>query len=139
MLFDTAAWHGYAKLRLHSDSTLASFEVSTTDIGRHFRLFEKDTCQAYVTKELPSEAGARVRRQVAAAQSGKKKLAGSSRVQKRKRSASPQKLPKKRIFNNRTAKTHFLGDYPWAIRYFGTTDGNSTQIVGLIFECDSRH
>ncbi|KAJ3768539.1 hypothetical protein FB446DRAFT_608422, partial [Lentinula raphanica] len=39
-----------------------------------------------------------------------------------------------KLFNLNTYKFHALGDYPWTIRTFGTTDSYSTQLVRVINE-----
>ncbi|KAG2065227.1 hypothetical protein BDR04DRAFT_1130454 [Suillus decipiens] len=44
MLFDLAAWHGYAKLCMHTDDTLDFFDTATIALGNH-----------YYTTELPHE------------------------------------------------------------------------------------
>ncbi|KAJ3825959.1 hypothetical protein F5880DRAFT_1610641 [Lentinula raphanica] len=113
LLFVSATWHGLGKLRLHTDSSLLSFDGATEDIGKMCRKFAKDTCGDYETKELPSERDSRYRRQ------GKK----------RKRSLSPESrsAPRLHSFNNNTYKTHALGHYPFGVRYYGCTDGTSTQ------------
>ncbi|KAK7465385.1 hypothetical protein VKT23_005363 [Stygiomarasmius scandens] len=51
-------------------------------------------------------------------------------AQKRKRRSrnSDGSDPHVRKFNNQTIKTHALGDFPWAIKYFGTADGWDTRI-----------
>ena len=85
------------------------------------REFKKVTCETYVTKELPSEEAARGRRESAlrAKQPASKENASG---------ASGRKREKK--FNLSTYKLHALGDYPHAIRMFGTTDGYTSQVVG---------
>jgi len=45
----------------------------------------------------------------------------------------------RRTFNMSTYKIHALGDYPWAIRMFGTMDRFMTQVVSnhpqMIMKC----
>ncbi|THU89276.1 hypothetical protein K435DRAFT_865459 [Dendrothele bispora CBS 962.96] len=60
--FDCLVWNSHVKLRMHTDSTLASFEKSTKDLGNAFRLFAKQTCVAFETYELPREKAARLKR-----------------------------------------------------------------------------
>ena len=62
MLFTLAHWHGLAKLRMHTDATLAVLEEVTRDVGKTLRDFQKTTCAAYETKELSLEVRARTRR-----------------------------------------------------------------------------
>ncbi|KAH9932168.1 hypothetical protein B0H21DRAFT_867145 [Amylocystis lapponica] len=119
LLFDLATWHAYAKLRLHSDTTLQFFEGATAALGNSLRKFAKTTCERYVTMDLPQEEAARGRRKAAKAAKG-----GSA--------AKPTESSKKvRKFNLSTYKLHALGDYPQSIRDFGTTDGTSTQVGEL--------
>ncbi|KAF9521934.1 hypothetical protein CPB83DRAFT_872126 [Crepidotus variabilis] len=63
LLFELATWHALAKLCLHTETTLNDLENSTTRLGEAVRIFEKDVCAHYVTKELPSEEAARGRRE----------------------------------------------------------------------------
>lgn len=61
LLFRTAEWHALAKLRLHTESTLAHLERLTTDLGKLMREFRDSTCSAFDTVELPRELDARNR------------------------------------------------------------------------------
>lgn len=114
LLFIFAHWHGLAKLRMHSDTTLDIMDDVTTDMGRALRHFKKKTCPKYKTKELPREASARQRRQ--------QKTGGMQA-----KAATGQ--PVHKTFNNNTYKYHSLGDYVRMIRRFGTTDSYSTTPV----------
>lgn len=111
LLFELATWHGLAKLRLHTTSTIASLEASTTRLGSALRRFERITCAAYPTVDLPSEEAARARRQ------------------KGKKRATMASTSKSRKFNLETYKLHTLGDYAATIQLYGPTDGYSTQVV----------
>ncbi|KII83441.1 hypothetical protein PLICRDRAFT_79810, partial [Plicaturopsis crispa FD-325 SS-3] len=62
LLFSLATWHAYAKLRLHTDTTLDHFDDATTSLGTILRKFVRETCEAFNTKELPQEEAARGRR-----------------------------------------------------------------------------
>ncbi len=126
LLFTFAEWHALAKLRMHTDETLNSLDRSTKDIGRQLRHFEKHTCTAFDTKELPKEEAARTRRQA------RKKTAttpGATASSKQ----SEARGPKKKVFNMMTYKLHSMGDYVRSIRRFGTTDSYSTQPVSFSF------
>lgn len=105
-------WHAYAKLRLHTEETLASFERLTTDLGVLLRHFSMVTCSAFKTTELPRERAARARRTANTPGAGP---SGGG--------------PKQVGFNLHTYKLHALGDYPQTIREFGTTDNYTTQRV----------
>ncbi|THV02869.1 hypothetical protein K435DRAFT_962835 [Dendrothele bispora CBS 962.96] len=110
--FDCLVWHCHAKLRQHTDTTLAAYKIATQDLGRAFRLFAKDTCHAFKTVEILREKTARLKREATNSNSNRLNSAVS----------------KPRTFNNHTAKTHALGDYVWAIKYYGTTDSWDTKI-----------
>ncbi|RXW23302.1 hypothetical protein EST38_g2534 [Candolleomyces aberdarensis] len=71
LLFTLAHWHGLAKLRLHTDTTLDILDHLTTVLGDQFRGFVSKVCEQVETKELPKEYHARKRRE--AKQKGKKK------------------------------------------------------------------
>ena len=105
-------WHAYAKLRMHTETTLASFEQITADLGILLRHFSVVTCAAFKTTELPRERAARIRRTAKA--TGSVTLGGG---------------PKQKIFNLNTYKMHALGDYPQTIRERGTTDNYTSQRV----------
>jgi hypothetical protein len=113
LVFVMGCWHAYAKLRLHTEHTLASFEHLTADLGVLLRHFSLVTCPAFNTTELPRESAARLRR---AANNPSARAAGSGGVQSK-------------TFNLRTYKIHALGDYPNTIRERGTTDNYTSQRV----------
>jgi hypothetical protein len=122
LLYRTAEWHAFAKLRLHTESTLQHLEWLTMELGQLMRKFRDTTQSAFATFELPKEIEARNRRQ----KSGKgkeKAVAGNASAKKSK------------ILNLFTYKWHALGDYVRAIRLFGPTDGFSTQVVSKISLC----
>ena len=105
-------WHAYAKLRLHTEHTLASLERLTADLGTLLRHFSVVTCAAFNTMELPREVAARPRR-----------AAANPTVR------TPGGGAKARSFNLKTYKVHALGDYPKTIRERGTTDNYNSQRV----------
>jgi hypothetical protein len=113
IIFDCNTWQSHAALRMHSDTTVATYKVSTTDLGQAFRIFANKVCPAFNTVELPRERASRFKRQ--AGQGGKQ-------------SAAMVEI-KHRTFSLSTPKSHFLGDFPWSITYFGTTDSTNTSIV----------
>jgi hypothetical protein len=117
-----ATWHASAKLRLHTETTLAFLEQTTTALGRLLRRFVRVTCSAFHTTELPQEQAARGRRNSA-------KLRKEGRNGKAPAMPTPIGGPKRKLFNLNTFKLHSLGDYANHIRRFGTSDSYSTQIV----------
>ncbi len=62
LLYRTAEWHGLAKLRLHTESSLSLLESLTTEFGLLIQNFQELTCSQFATTELPREAAARKRR-----------------------------------------------------------------------------
>jgi hypothetical protein len=125
LLFELATWHGLAKLRLHTESTIKDLDNSTTRLGKLFRRFATTICEAYQTRGLPSEEAARGRRKAALA--AKRQGPGDVDVAERKARKSKPKR-----FNLNTFKLHSLGAYVNAIRMFGTTDNYTTQPVSAI-------
>ena len=113
------AWHACAKLRIHTESTLIFLKVQTRELGIALRLFAKKVCSAYETKELPSEAAARLRRGANATKKGKETG--------QKTTSKSAKLV--RLFNLNTYKIYAMGHYVEDIQRFGTTDNYSTLIV----------
>ncbi|KAF7298603.1 hypothetical protein MIND_00807400 [Mycena indigotica] len=119
LLYRLAEWHGYAKLRMHTDQTLDHLDMLTSQLGTLMRNFQQTTCTAFKTKELPREAR---HRHDQAISSGSK---------------TSSSTPKLKAFNLNTYKWHSLGDYVPTIRLFGTTDIYSTQIA--ILQGESLH
>ena len=123
LLFELATWHGLAKLRLQTDSTLDDLENSSTRLGNILRKFKTNVCNDYATRDLPSEEAARGRRQAAEAQKAKG----------RHTTAPPTNLtaaiPKSRGFNMETYKLHGFPDYAASIRAHGVTENTSTKNV----------
>jgi hypothetical protein len=120
LLFLLATWHAYAKLRLHTDTTLGMLETVTKALCQALRHFATVICPRYTTKELPQEVRARITRQQAQAThcGGEASNAMSS-------SGSG----KAKRFNMSMYKMHCIADYLDAIRKYGTTDSYSTQTV----------
>ena len=128
LLFTLATWHAYAKLRLHTSTTLNTLEKATTLLGTILRHFSRTTCDAYRTMELPQEEAARGRRQAALAA----KEGSSSRRNQ------PATGSKQRRFNLSTYKLHALGDYANTIREYGTTDNYTTQVVRTLSTINNK-
>ena len=120
LLYRTAEWHAFAKLRLHTESTLRHLEQLTKELGQLTQNFRDATQSAFATFELPKETEARKRRQ-------------NSGRGKEKAGASNASGKKSKILNLFTYKWHALGDYVSAIRLFGPTNGFSTQVVSHFF------
>ncbi|KIM63185.1 hypothetical protein SCLCIDRAFT_1174655 [Scleroderma citrinum Foug A] len=63
LLFLLVHWHSLAKLRLHTDETLAVFKKVTICLSIELRTFANVTCTSFSTKELQHEAEACKRHQ----------------------------------------------------------------------------
>jgi hypothetical protein len=61
LLYVFAQWHGLAKLRLHTEHTVALLDDCTTQLGQELREFVDKTCSTIATKELAREYAARTR------------------------------------------------------------------------------
>ncbi|KAI0631039.1 hypothetical protein C8Q77DRAFT_1062570, partial [Trametes polyzona] len=114
LLFRLATFHALAKLRLHSDTTLSIFQVSTRKLGEAMRVFVNKVCPEFDARELDKEVAARAR---------KERNEGEAPVDDDERA--------KKMFNINTYKYHRLGDYPAEIRETGPLDGTSTQTVSI--------
>jgi hypothetical protein len=112
LVFVMGCWHAYAKLRLHTEQTVASLDRLTADLGTLLRYFSTVTCSEFKTTELPRERAARIRK--AANTPGSAATGGGSKA---------------KGFNLSTYKLHALGDYPQTIRERGTTDNYSSGRV----------
>lgn len=69
LLFTFGRWHGFAKLRLHTDHTLKILDDLTSQLGEDMRAFLDKTCSKFETKELAREYQARKRREARKSQS----------------------------------------------------------------------
>ncbi|KAL5537155.1 hypothetical protein ACEPAF_978 [Sanghuangporus sanghuang] len=123
LLFVLVTWHAYAKLRIHTETTVRLLETCTKELGKQVRLFKKET-SCYNTRELQREVAAHGRRYIAMVGKGK----GKAKPQSSKQGEASHGDPKRKILNINTPKFHALGEYAQAIRRFGTTDSYSTQI-----------
>jgi hypothetical protein len=158
LLFVMAHWHGLAKLRMHTDTTLDVMDAVTSDLGEKLRAFQQRTCAYFKTKELRREANARNRRQAknihhnpGHARFGRLSLyephhipmiclsrssqPSGSNVTSNPDQATPSNERSQRTaqqpktLNLNTYKFHALGDYTSTIRRYGTTDSYSTEPV----------
>ena len=119
LLYRTAEFHAFAKLRFQSDDTIEHLTDVTVSFGKLVRQFKDGVCEKHPAVELPSEAARRVRR----AQAQDNGVASETPSL----SAASRRRP--RELNLSTYKFHSLGDYASFIRIFGPTDGYSTQVV----------
>ncbi len=125
LLFDLATWHAFAKLRLHTDTTLNDFKTVTgrppVNIGAKAtpNLSTETTLQ--VSGSEPSSSGHTA---TLTNRSGTMPVGASQRHLK----SSHKEI------NLSTYKYHALGDYPDLIARFGTTDNASTQTVSFFIQ-----
>ena len=97
LIFILATWHAYAKLRLHTNHTLASFDVLTKPLRAALHHFGGKFSDQFNTKELPKEADAQKWR---------------AAKEKDKSKSTNWKAPHGKVkFNLSTYKLHALGDY----------------------------
>lgn len=115
LLHQMAEWHSFAKLHLHTESTLSYLDTLTRELGQRMQQFRDEMCSYFETCELPRETEACKRRQVTNAK-GKQPEYGSGAC-------------KLKVLNLFIYKWHALGDYVQTIRLFGGMDGYSTQLV----------
>ncbi|KAG2072995.1 hypothetical protein BDR04DRAFT_976047, partial [Suillus decipiens] len=118
LLFNLATWQAYAKLQLHTEETLKSFDAATVILDKTVCKFKQITCEVYITTELPHEHVAQGYLQAALAANQQGTLA--------KNRGSPSYGKK---LNIQTYKFHVLGHYPNTIQMRGTTDSYSMQPV----------
>lgn len=134
-MFELATWHGLAKLRLHTETTVQDLENSTARLGDQLRYFQKTVCPEYDTYDLPTEEAARSRRRTrkAAEPQATHVYADSGSEDdermKKKGKKKVQVKRKTRQLNLDSYKLHSLGGYAKAIRQYGTTDNYNTQTV----------
>lgn len=114
LIFIPSTWHAYAKLQLHTDSTLASFEALTRPLRITLCYFGGQFSNKFGTRELPKEEEAHKWWEKNG--TNKKKPINRWKDTKVKFSLSTYKL-------------HALGDYANTIRWRGTTDSYTTQVV----------
>lgn len=130
VVFELQQWHGFAKLRLHTDKTLKVFKEATTSLGAALRNFQSTTCEDYITYELPSEEAARGRRKAAMAKKGKGGGAKNMKGKEKGKEKDPlPRGPNRKYLNLETYKYHCLPDYPSSIPIFGTSDNYNQQLV----------
>ncbi|KAJ8461909.1 hypothetical protein ONZ51_g11242 [Trametes cubensis] len=123
--FDLATWHCLAKLREHTEISLAGLDAKTVDVGATVRTFAKKTCGEYVTVELPSKDSAARGRRTA-------HLNKNKNVRKKGAAATEAK---RKYFNYTTYKFHALRDYAPAIRAIAASNNFNTQVG----ELEHRH
>ncbi|KAH6866008.1 hypothetical protein BKA70DRAFT_1455022 [Coprinopsis sp. MPI-PUGE-AT-0042] len=64
LLFLLGEWHALAKLRMHTEHTVALLETTTSELAGHIRTFMDTTCQVFETVETTKEYATRLKRSV---------------------------------------------------------------------------
>jgi hypothetical protein len=59
LLFELVHWLSLAKLRQHSETSLAQFDIATVSLGVQVQAFRAKVCLHFETVDTPCEAGAR--------------------------------------------------------------------------------
>ncbi|KAJ3508461.1 hypothetical protein NMY22_g16610 [Coprinellus aureogranulatus] len=80
LLFTMGHWHGLAKLRMHTDGSLAILDQWTALLGEDARTFLEQTCTAFETVELKREYEARKRREARKSKNAAKPQKESTQV-----------------------------------------------------------
>ena len=108
LLYCTAEWHAFAKLWLHTESTLNHLKKLTTELGWLMRKFRDVTKSDFATIELPRETAAQKR---------------CSKWKEMEEISNPKCTSwKPKTLNLFTYKWHALTDYVHSIHLFGGTD-----------------
>ncbi|KAF9543337.1 hypothetical protein CPC08DRAFT_755956 [Agrocybe pediades] len=138
LLYRTAEWHGFAKLRMHTETTLVHLDELTKEYGILVRKFRDLSCSQFDTYELPKEFEARKRQQERTSSTTSSAPSGAGRVVDE--AAQPRNLHSQNPTGMQAAadtqnegtepdpQFHSMGDYVPTIRLFGCTDSYSTQI-----------
>ena len=121
LLYCTAEWHLFAKLRMHTTSTLKHLEALTKEFGGLIRQFQDLTCLQFETVELPYEVRA------CKCQCQHSNTQPQGQVPAASSASSLEKVRK--TLNLTMPKFYSLRDYVQTIWMFGCTDSYSTQLV----------
>jgi len=100
LLYWTAEWHGFAKLRMHTNATIERLDMLTKEFGQLMRQFCDTICPKFKTMELHREVAAHKWQHQC--------------IQDRAPNSVPLSLSshqKLKTLNLLTPKFHFLGDY----------------------------
>ena len=131
LLFELATWHGLAKLRLHTETTVQDLENSTARFI--LRDFQKRVSAEYITYDLPTEEAAcsrwQTRKAMVAPSTHAYADSGGEEGEQMQKKEKKKQTRKTRKFNLDSYKLHSLGGYAKAIQQFGTTDNYNSQTV----------
>lgn len=116
-LFIVALWHGFAKMKMHTDISIQILRGLTAELGRVMRQYKRKVCSHFHTQETPTEYNCRMHRLT---KQGEQSMLNADN--RRSRTV-------KKEYNDNTYKYHSLGDYVDAIIRFGATPSLSSQTV----------
>lgn len=122
LLFSCAHWHALAKLRMHTDQTLALLDTATVSLSQQFQFFQDNICPNFNTREFQREANAR----------------SKSKAKKGESTTTGRATRRVKILDMNTYKYHALGDYADTIRKYGTADLISTEPVSRVPQISER-
>ncbi|KAF7800284.1 hypothetical protein EIP86_011532, partial [Pleurotus ostreatoroseus] len=125
LIFIVLLWHGLAKLRMHTETTVDLLDGLTTHLGDNVRKFKR-AVDPIDTRELGKEAAARIRREKArlAKEKGGTKAAAAETSTSESVTYSKRNIRK---FNDKTFKIHNPLHTVEDIKEFGPTEIFSTQ------------
>ena len=110
LLYLVSSWDRFAKLRVHTESSLHVLEKLTSALGTQFRQFLHKVCKRHDTHLLPKEVAARIRRAA------------------KNKNPTPSN-PTTAKFHLNFYKYHAIGHVAQMIRQSGTTGNYSTSGV----------
>ncbi|KAJ7058168.1 hypothetical protein C8F01DRAFT_1085946 [Mycena amicta] len=123
-----STWHAYAKMRIHTDSTLRSFDIATMALGKTARRFSNKTSELQ-TRALVKETRAKQRRKTSkASKPGAQPAVGKQRSHAAPADDDNVEDAPLTYWNLNTVKFHFLGYYVSSIPRFGTTDSHNSEL-----------
>lgn len=134
LLFTLCDLHALAKLRMHTETTLAIMETTISHYGLLVRRFVARTCVDLPAKELPKEKAKKMWKKAGDIARGSTSQT-APRVEDQDESTSATAAPKKKEefkqYNLARYKYHALGDIPAGIRLVGTADSHSSMLVSV--------
>lgn len=149
LLFSLLTWHAISKLRVHTDTSLDLLLKAKRNLGVELQRFVENICNAYETRELPSERAKRERTEARRREKQRRRQQQQQDPSQQQGQASHQRpeqsdqqpngagakgnRPRRAKFNLNTYKAHAPEHYLQDIRQFGSLDSFSTQIVKCFF------
>ena len=136
IIFSMASFHGFTKLRMHTDVSLSVFDGLTTVLGQDARYFANYICEelpAYpLAKEVAMQNRHQKKRRACSLDRAESKTLSPSRSTSQQRHSKHHRSCEPKYFNMSTFKWHNLGHYVPTIRMYGTLDLIGTPIVCIL-------